>query len=302
MMKNENLLDNIKNTSNEEKEALDLKRKGESLLNPKCCLDTLCSSTKSRYSKSCNLYKKSADKYKSCFQWRKAAECYEKCAEIKLTLEESPTEYYKEAIVCYQNVSILNAKRVLFKLIDDLEKKGELFEAGKNCENMGIKFENEKKYEDAIYFYEEAINYYEKNTINEELIINLKNKLIELIIINGYPNEEKYLIEFNEDIGMYLLKKNSFGNTAEHHFGKAVLSVIYYKGVNEAESYINKYKIIDKKFESSYIYKLCIDIIDDIKINNVNKLYNDINNYKSLNECDDYMINILEKIEKKMKK
>ena len=302
MMKNENLLDNIKNTSNEEKEAFELKRKGESLLNPKCCLDTLCSSTKGRYNKSCNLYKKSADKYKSCFQWRKAAECYEKCAEIKLTLEESPTEYYKEAIACYQNVSILNAKRVLFKLIDDLEKKGELFEAGKNCENMGIKFENEKKYEDAIYFYEEAVNYYEKNTMNEELIINLKKKLIELIIINGYPNEEKYLINFNEDIGMHLLKKNSLGNSAEHYFGKAILSVIYYKGVNEAKSYINKYKIMDQKFESSYIYKLCIDIIDDIKINNVNKLHNDINKYKSLNECDDFMINILEKIEKKVKK
>ena len=65
--------------------------------------------------------------------------------------------------------------------------------------------------------------------------------------------------------------------------------------------YINKYKTIDQKFESSNIYKLCFDIINDFKINKVNKLYNDINKYKSNNECDAFMINILKKIENKIK-
>ena len=180
-MKNENSLYNINDTSSIEKNAFDLKRKAEFLLNPGCCLDTLCSSTKSRYNKSFNLFKQSGDKYKSCFQWRKAAECYEKCSEIKMNLKESPIDYYKESITCYQNAnSEINAKRVFFKLNDYLEKKGEYFKAGKNCENMGIKFENEKKYKDAIYCYEEAIKYYEKDTTHNVLKANLKDKLVKL--------------------------------------------------------------------------------------------------------------------------
>ena len=294
MFKNENSLNNINNRPSEEKEAYDLKRKGESILNPGCCLDTLCSSRKSRYNKSCNLFQKSADKYKSCFQWRKAAECYEKCAEIKLNLKESPIKYYKESISCYQNVnSEINEKRVLFKLNEYLEKKGEIFEAGKNCENIAIKFENEKKYKDAIFYYEEAIKYYEKDKMNYNHIINLKKKLIELIIINGYPNEDKYLIEYNEEIGIKLLKNDLIENLAQYYFGIAILSVIYYRGINEAELYINKYKKIDRQFESSNIYKLCFDIINDIKTNNVNKLCYDINKYKSSNEYDVFIINIL---------
>ena len=297
------LINYINNSTSEEKEAFDLKRKAESILNPGCCLDTLCSSRKSRYNKSCNLFQKSADKYKSCFQWRKAAECYEKCAEIKLNLKESPIEYYNESIACYQNVSSeINAKRVLFKLNNYLEKKGEIIEAGKNCENIAIKFENEKKYKDAIFYYEEAIKYYKKDKMNENHIINLKKKLIELIIINGYLSEEKYLIEYNEEIGMYSLKSNLIEYSAQNYFGNAILCVIYYKGINEAELYINKYKTIDQQFENSHIYKLCVNIIKDIKYNNVNKLYNDINKYKSENECDVFMINIFKKIENKINK
>ena len=51
----------------------------------------------------------------------------------------------------------------MFKLNDYLKKNGELLEAGKNCENVAIKFEKEKKYKDAIFYYKEAIKYYEKD-------------------------------------------------------------------------------------------------------------------------------------------
>ena len=136
--------------------------------------------------------------------------------------------------------------------------------------------------------------------MNYNHIINLKKKLIELIIINGYPNEDKYLIEYNEEIGIKLLKNDLIENLAQYYFGIAILSVIYYRGINEAELYINKYKKIDRQFESSNIYKLCFDIINDIKTNNVNKLCYDINKYKSANEYDVFIINILEKIENKI--
>ena len=70
-------------------------------------------------------------------------------------------------------------------MIDHLEKKREFFEAGKNCENMGMKYENEKNYNEAIYYYQEAIKLYEKDTQHENIKINLQTKLSELILKYG---------------------------------------------------------------------------------------------------------------------
>ena len=182
-MKNGNFVNNNINKYNqfEEKEAFELKRKAESKLNPGCCLDTLCTSRKSMLKQSCDLYQKSAEKYKNCLQWRKAAECYEKCSEIKLNLNESPIEFYKESISCYQNVnSDVNVKNNFFKMNNYLEKKGNIYEIGKNCENMGINYEINGQKDDAIYFYKEAIKYYEKDMKYFNLKTDLQNKLAEL--------------------------------------------------------------------------------------------------------------------------
>ena len=133
-MKNGNSINNKINNYNsfEEKEAFELKRKAESKLNPGCCLDTLCTSRKSMLNQSCDLYQKSAEIYKNCLQFRKAGECYEKCSEIKLELNESPIEFYKQSISCYQNVnSNVNVKNNFFKMNNYLEKKGKIYEVGK---------------------------------------------------------------------------------------------------------------------------------------------------------------------------
>ena len=158
----------------EELEAFELKRKAEARLNPGCCIDLLCTTEKSRFNKSINLFKKSAEKYKSLQQFRKAGDIYEKCAEIKINLKENPLEFYNESISCYENIySDANVKKIFFRINNYYEKKGEYLEAGKNCENFGNKAENVKKYKDAIFYYEEAIKYYNKDSASE----NMKNKL-----------------------------------------------------------------------------------------------------------------------------
>ena len=184
-MENDNSINKINNINHlEEKEAFELKRKAEAKLNPGCCLDTICTSRKTILNQSFDLYQKSAEKYKSCIQWRKAAECYEKCAEIKLALNESPVQFYNEAIICYQNInSDVNVKKIFFRMNDYLDKKGEFYEEGKNLENMGIKLENEGKKEEAIHFYEEAIKCFGKDSKYETLKTNLENKLSKLKMI-----------------------------------------------------------------------------------------------------------------------
>ena len=188
-MKNESSINNINNINAitlEEREAFELRRRGESILNPSCCLGILCSTKKGRYNKSFNYFQQSGEKYKNCQQWRKAADCYEVCGDIKEQLQEDSSPFYKESISCYQKAnSEVNAKKIFFKMIDHLEKKGEYFEAGKNCENMGMKYENEKNYNEAIYYYQEAIKLYEKDTQHENIKINLQTKLSELILKYG---------------------------------------------------------------------------------------------------------------------
>ena len=64
---------------------------------------------------------------------------------------------------------------------DYLDKRGEFYEAGKNCENMGINFEKEGQNKEALFYYKEAINYYEKDYKYNDLKINLQKKIAELI-------------------------------------------------------------------------------------------------------------------------
>ena len=83
-------------------------------------------------------------------------------------------EFYDESIFCYENIySDANIKKIFFKINNNYEKKGEYLEAGKNWENFGNKAKNLKKYKDAKFYYEEAIKYYNKDSVNE----NMKNKL-----------------------------------------------------------------------------------------------------------------------------
>ena len=88
---------------------------------------------KSRFNKSINLFKKSAEKYKSLQQFRKAGDIYEKCAEIKINLKENSLEFYNESIFCYGNIyNDANIKKIYFRINNNYEKKGEYLEAGKN--------------------------------------------------------------------------------------------------------------------------------------------------------------------------
>ena len=180
-MKNDNSINNI--NCLDEKLALELKRKAESKINPGCCIDRFCTSKKSLLNQSRDLYKQSAEIYKNCLQWRKAGDCYEKCAIIKLNLKESPVDAYKEAIFCYQNVnSDVNIKIVFFKMINYLEAKAEIYEIAKNYEELGDYYANKDNKNEAKYFYEEAIKYYEKDSNYENDKINLQKKLKKMIL------------------------------------------------------------------------------------------------------------------------
>ena len=183
-MQNRYLNNNLCNIENsEERDAFLLSRKAEIRLNPTCCMDTLCTSNKDILNEACDLYQKSGEKYKNCQQWRKAGECYENCSSIKLNLGESPMNFYKESLYCYQKGnSEAGVKNIFFKMNDYLEKKGEIYEVGKNYEEMGIRYENEGQNKEAKYYYEEAIKYYEKDERYEHLKINLQNKLAKMNI------------------------------------------------------------------------------------------------------------------------
>ena len=123
---------------------------------------------------SCDLYQKFTEIYKNCLQFRKDGECYDKCSEIKLELNESPIEFYKVSISCFQNVnSNVNIKNIFLKMNNYLEKKGKIYEVEKIYKNMGIIYENKWQKDEAIYFYNEAIKYYGKDAKYSNLKIIL---------------------------------------------------------------------------------------------------------------------------------
>ena len=95
------------------------------------------------------------------------------CTSRKSMLNQSCDLYQKSAEI-YSNV---NVKNNFFKMNNYLEKKGKIYEVGKNYENMGIIYENKGQKDEAIYFYNEAIKYYGKDIKYSNIKLNLQNKL-----------------------------------------------------------------------------------------------------------------------------
>ena len=292
------------NNYNLENDAFTLKRKAENKLNPGCCMDTLFTSKSKRYEDACELYKKAGDKYKICSQWRKAGDCFENCANIKIKLKDNPVNYYQESFFCYSKAdSDNNSKKIFGKMNQYLARKGEYFQAGKNNENLAIKMENNDKYNDAIFYYLEASNYYELDGKHESLKNKIDSKIAELMMINNYHDASKKVPTLLENIGNNCLNNSLTKYSAKDYFGKSILSLIYYSNnPSEIEMNINKYKEIDKTFEGSEIYNLCNNSFNAMKNKDINMLKISIKKYKEVNELDEFMIDIFNKLEEKIKK
>lgn len=291
------------NNSNLDREAFLLEKKADNKLNPGCCLDTLFTSKTKRLEEACKLYKNAGDKYKMCNQWRKAASCYENCSKIKISLKESPVKFYEETFFCYSKAnSVSNSQKIFEKMNNYLEREGEYFQAGKNNENLAIKNENNENYNEAIIYYSQAVKYYEIDGKHESLKNKMQIKIGELMLVHNHPDAPTKVPMIMENIGKSYLKSPITKYSAKEFFGKAILSSIYYSNdISIGNEYINKYKSIDETFEDSSIYILCCDIANSVNNNDLNGLQNSINKYKEICETDEFMINIFDKLEDKMK-
>ena len=303
-MINQTTTDIIDNDANIEREAHFLIKRAESKYKPVSCLYSLCNSKSKRYNESCELFKKAGDKFKKCNQWRKAAICYDNCSIIKLKLKESPLKYYQESYLCFSKIDIGNESKMAFQKMNQyLEKEKQYFQVAKNNETLAQQKEKKKKFDEAINYYMEALKYYNKDGKHENLKTNIQIKLAELMLINNHPDANKKVPSILEDVGIYFMKKPTTNNSANDYFGKAVLSFIYYNNdSSEGDIYIKKYKKISKSFEESSIYSLCCDVSNSMENRDYSKLTSSIQKYKDINELDEFMYDILDKLIEKGKK
>lgn len=286
-----------------EKEAHIFVKKAEHKLRKRCCLFTLFSSKQERFTIACEYYRKAGNIFKVCNQWRKAGLCYENCALIKIKLKEKPTNFYRQAYNCFEKIDIDDKHEKILKDFNDyLEKGKEYFEIGKNYENLAVNKENKKKYSEAIANYTQAIIYYEKDGKNKELKNNLQLKLAELMMSTNDPDAPKKVPALLENVGVSYLNDSINKNASKDCFGKAILCNIYFEdNPAKANVYINKYKAVDKTFGETNICKLCCDIVNSMENNDYSKLNTSILHYKEVEEVDEFMAEILDKIIEKAK-
>jgi len=264
-------------------------------------MDTLFYSKSKRYEDACEFYEKGGKKYKSCCQWRNAGDYFENCSKIKVKLKEIPIKYYQDSFFCYsKGNSESNSKRIFEKMNENLEREGEFYQDGKNNENLAKQMENDDKYEDSIFYYNQAAKYYEKDEKHDSLKNTIEGKVADLILVNNHPDAPTKVPILLEDVSEKYLKNPITKYSAKDYFGKAPLSIIYYNNnPSERNIYLNNYKEIDQTFDDSTIYNLCSDIIQSMETNNFNSLKYSIQKYKEKSELDEFMIDILKKIEEK---
>ena len=294
----------VDNDTKLEGEAKNLVKKAENKLKRRCCLYQLIHSKEERLIESCQLYRRAGDKYKLCNQWKKAGLCYENCALIKIRLKEKPTNFYKLAYNCYEKIDIGNEAKVVFdKMNICLEKDKNFFQAGKNCEELAFQKEIKRKYEEAMDLYFKSSNYYDRDGKNENLKNEMKIKTAELMMKIEHEKASKEVPTILENVGVYYLKIPERESEAKELFGKAILSNLYFNETpNIGNILIDKYKKIDKSFQNSYIYNLCIGVINSMEKHDFRKLNDIIQQYKETFEIDQFMENLLDKIIEKEKK
>ena len=285
--------------SNQENEAKRLIKKAKSLSKPRCCCFCyICSSKEQRYQESSNLYYKAGDIYKSSHQWYNAGFCYENSSLMKEKIKESPLSSLEQAYYCFEKTGIgTDSIRIFDKINLLLEKDEKFFQIGKNYENLAIKRENKEKYDLAIEYYLQAVNYYEKDGKHKNLKTKILIKLTELMILQNHPQAKEQVPPMLEDIGNNYLKNIMTKYQAKDYFGKAILTRIYFDdNIEEAKEYMNKYKKKDKTFEESNIYIFCSEIILCIENGENEKLDSTVKNYKNIYDLDEYMSFILKRI------
>lgn len=294
----------VDNDTKLEREAKDLIKKAENKLRRRCCLYVLIHSKEERLIESCQLYKKGGDKYKICNQWKKAGLCYENCALIKIRLKEKPAPFYKLAYDCYEKIDIGDEAKIIFdKMNLFLEKDKNFFQAAKNCEELAVQKETKKKYGEAMELYFKSSNYYERDGKHENLKNEMKIKTAELMMKIEHEKASKEVPTILENIGVNYLQIPERENEAKELFGKAILSSIYFNEIpNIGNILIDKYKKIDKNFQNSNIYILCVRIINSVENHDFKKLNDVIQQYKESFEIDQFMEDILDKIIEKEKK
>ena len=297
-------LTEVDNDTKLEGEARDLARKAEKKLKRRCCLYALIHSKEERLIESCQLYKKAGDKFKMCNQWKKAGLCYENCAYIKLRLKEKPINFYINAYNCYNKIDIGNESKVVFdKMNSYLEKDKNYFQVAKNYEELAIQKEIKKKYEEAMDLYFKSSIYYERDGKNENLKNEMKIKTAELMMKIEHEKASKEVPTILENAGVNYLKIRGRENEAKELFGEAILCSLYFEdNPNIGNTLIDKYNKIDKSFQYSNIYNLCVGVINSMENHDFKKLNYVIQKYKESYEIDQFMEDILDKIIEKEKK
>ena len=287
-----------------ENEAIHYQKRADNKIFPSCCLSTLCSSKEKRTEDACELYRKAGEKYKICKKWKEAGDCFYNCSILKSRLKQNPYNSYQDAFFCYSKAHCeIDSKKMFEKMNKYLEERNEFYKAGKINQNLAIEKESKEKYEDAIIYYLQALNFYEKDGKHEALKCNILIKLSELMIVHNYPNSSTKVPKMFESIGKDYLKNPLTKYVAKDYFGRAVLSILYYENNPEkAKEYLEQLKEVDSSFEDSNIYNLCCEVIDAMKNNDLRGLDLTIEKYKKLSEIDKILEIILKDLTEKLKK
>ena len=289
-----------------EKEAFELTKEAQRNCEKKCFIFELLKPREKRFQKAVELYQTSAEKYKSIKEWKKAGMSYENCGRVKASLDDNPITYYQESYNCYiKGDSDVDERRLVDELCLNLEKNNDFYNAGQYCEKYAINLQNKKKDSDAILYYNKALDYYEKDINNPQkdlLKVNIQMKLYDLMTNNNHPDAALKVPGMLDNLGTYCINNPTMKSSAKDYFGKSILTNIFYNNNPvEARNNLNKYKQMDNNFGTSPMYYLCHDIIDSMETNNVNKIKYSIQQYRQMNQVDEYTNNILGKMIEKSK-
>ncbi|KAJ4979245.1 hypothetical protein NE237_010025 [Protea cynaroides] len=251
----------------------------------------------SKYEDASELYEKAASSYKLAKSWDKAGSAYIKVADCHLKSESKheAVSSYVDAAKCYYKTSPKEAIACLTMAVYLSKEIGRFNIAGRHCKEIGELCEKELDFEQAIVFYEQAVDMFE----SEESTAPANQCKKKIAQFAAQMEQYQKAIVIYEDIARQSMNNNKYsfkGYTL--NAGICQLCRGDLVAINNA---LERYQELDPTFRGTREYKLLADLAAAINEEDVARFTNVIKEFDSVTPLDAWRTTLLLRVKQAVK-
>eukprot|EP00216_Chloropicon_sp_CCMP2111_P005679 CAMPEP_0198235348 /NCGR_PEP_ID=MMETSP1446-20131203/1260_1 /TAXON_ID=1461542 ORGANISM="Unidentified sp, Strain CCMP2111" /NCGR_SAMPLE_ID=MMETSP1446 /ASSEMBLY_ACC=CAM_ASM_001112 /LENGTH=288 /DNA_ID=CAMNT_0043916483 /DNA_START=68 /DNA_END=934 /DNA_ORIENTATION=+ len=244
-----------------------------------------------KFEEASELYEQAANSFKLAKQWKEAAECYDLLSEcfVKLESLHEAASAMGSAAGCVKKVDPKLAIPYFSKSSDFYCNMGRLGMAAKALREAAEQLEAVDSAEDALAFYERAVDLFETENQNSET-----NKCkLKMATINAELERYTKAIGLFEDVAKKSVDNNLLKYSVKGYLLQAGICHLCTADVESMKGAMERYEDLDVTFSGTREYKFLEELIAAIEEGDVDQFTNVIAEFDSMTRLDAWKTKLL---------